>query len=329
MSAILLIKTSSLGDVVHNLPVVNDIRAGLGEDTIIDWVVEQAFAAIPKLHPGVRRVIPCELRRWRGSWWRGATRWQWRAFVGQLRAERYDAIIDTQGLFKSALVARAADGRRFGLDWRSSREPLRLFYHRTFRVPWCEHAIERNRRLCALALGYTLRGAPDYGLRSPLSRPSWLPHGFYAVLLHATSHPRKLWPEERWSQLGAELQQSGLALVLPWGSLAEHARAKRLAQCLPGALVPDKLDLEALAAVIAASAATIGVDTGLTHLAAALGVPVVGIYGATDPAATGVLSAGLALNLGTPGRFPSVADVVAALGRLGAPKGPYPARQDA
>src|SRR5690606_22096385 len=135
------------------------------------------------------------------------------------------------------------------------------------------HAVERNRRLCALALGYEVRGAPDYGIRAEPSSAHWLPARPYLVLLHATSHPRKLWPEGRWVALGNPLTQSGFDLVLPWGSEEEHARAERLASRLPGAVVAPKLDLADLAGVIARASAVVGLDTGLTHLAAALGVP--------------------------------------------------------
>jgi len=149
---ILLVKTSSLGDVVHNLPVVADIQNALGP-TRIDWVVERSFDAIPAMHPGVRRVIPCEIRRWRHAWWTAATRREWSRFVDELRSERYDAIIDTQGLLKSAVIGCFGQGRRYGLDWRSSREPLRVFYDQVFDVPRTMHAVHRNLRLCGLALG--------------------------------------------------------------------------------------------------------------------------------------------------------------------------------
>lgn len=314
---ILLVKTSSLGDVVHNLPVVADIRSACGEGVVIDWVVERSFAAVPALHPRVRSVIPCEIRRWRRSWKSQDVRAEWRSFVHRLRRETYDAILDTQGLLKSAIVARVARGARYGLDWRSSREPLRLFYDRVFDVPWDVHAVERNRRLCAAALGYRVEGPPLYGIRADPLDASWLPRQRYAVLLHATSHPSKLWPEREWTELGARLGASGCVALFPWGSEEEHERAQRLAAALPGAVVLPRLGLDQIAGVIAGSVAVVGVDTGLTHLAAALGVPVVGIYGATDPGATGVYAAGSVVNTGERSRFPSVDEVAAALVSLG------------
>jgi heptosyltransferase-1 len=317
MMRILLVKTSSLGDVVHNLPVVADIRAAFGADVAIDWVAERSFAAVPTLHPQVRSVIACEIRRWRRSWRSREVHAEWRSFVHRLRSETYDAIVDTQGLLKSAIVARIARGLRYGLDWRSSREPLRFFYDRVFDVPWDAHAVERNRRLCALALGYRVEGPPVYGiLANRLDAPS-LPRGQYVVLLHATSHPSKLWAEREWIALGSRLAACGCVALFPWGSADEHERAQRLAAALPGAVVLPRLGLDQLACVMAGSVAVVGVDTGLTHLAAALGVPVVGVYGATDPGATGVYAAGPVLNVGARSRFPSVEEVVAALSKLG------------
>jgi heptosyltransferase-1 len=315
VSQLLLVKTSSLGDVVHSLPVVTDLLR-VSPRARVDWVAERSFASIPALHPGVRSVIPCELRRWRRTWLSRTTRSEWRDFLARLRSTRYDAIIDTQGLLKSALIARLAHGRRYGLDWPSSREPLRLFYDRTFNVPWSMHAVERNRRLAAMALGYEPAGDPDYGIRCAPSDAPWLPRKPNAVLLHASSHARKLWPESSWIDLGQRLARHGYSLLLPWGSPDEQARAMRLTQQIPNSAVPPAMELVEVAAILAGAAAVVGVDTGLTHLAAALGVPTIGIYGATDPRATGLYARGGAFNRGGPGRFPSVDDVLDALREL-------------
>lgn len=317
MTSILIVKTSSLGDVVHSLPVIADIRAALG-DVTIDWVAERSFAAIPAMHPGIRQVLACEIRRWRKTWMQRETRREWDAFKRRLRSQAYDAIVDTQGLLKSAVIARIARGRRFGLDWHSSREPLAPLYDAVFRVPWTCHAVERNRMLCGQALGYPVVGAPVYGIAAGPVTADWLPQRPYVVLLHATSHPSKLWPERNWIELGARLAAAGYAALIPWGTDDEHARARRIAGELPDAVVPQRLGLDVLAGAIGAASAAIGVDTGLVHLAAALGVPVVGVYGATDPTATGVY-APRAVNVGARGRFPAVDEVVAALDELRLP----------
>lgn len=316
MPRILLIKTSSLGDVVHNLPVVGDIAAAI-PGAVIDWVVEESFAAIPQLHPRVARVWPVAVRRWRRTLWRPAVWGEIRAFIGNLRDQHYEAVIDTQGLLKSAWIAGAARGVRHGLDRQSSREPLGWFYDRTHHVPWGQHAVERNRQLAARALGYTVSAPAQYGIAAVVQTFAWLDKSRpYAVLLHATSADRKLWPEERWIELGKALAAQGISGVLPWGTAAEHERSTRLQQHIPQAVVPERLELSALAALLAQARVVVGTDTGLTHLAGALGVPTVGIYCATDPAATGLYACARGVNLGGIGMPPAVVDVMAAVGKL-------------
>lgn len=315
MNAILLIKTSSLGDVVHNLPVASDVRAAFPE-VEIDWVVEEGFAEIPRMHPAVHGVLPVAIRRWRVSWWRSGIRGEVCRFLGILREKTYDAVIDTQGLLKSALIARAARGVRYGLDWASSREPLRPFYDRTFSIPRSMHAVERNRRFAARALGYALRPRVDYGIHPEAVEFSWLSKRPYAVLIHATSAARKLWPEKDWVALGKHLHARGVAAVLPWGNAVERDRSARLAQDIPGAIVPPVLRLAEIASLLAGARLALGVDTGLTHLAAAVGTPTVGIYGATDPAATGLYGSERAINVGGKGRIPQAVEITAAVDRL-------------
>ena len=312
LSNILLIKTSSLGDVLHNLPVVTDIRSHFPAARI-DWVVEENFAALPALHHGVREVIPVALRRWRESWW--ASRGEIRAACRNLHARHYDIALDTQGLLKSALIARCAQTTRCGLARDSAREPLAsLFYNRRFSVASDQHAVERNRQLAAQALGYAPEGQADYGIRPPaIARPVWLMGGAYAVLLHATSRADKLWNEANWIALGHYLHEKNIRCVLPWGSEAEQARSLRLAAAIADAIVPPRLSLNEAAALLGGAQAVIGVDTGLAHLAAALGVPTVGIYTATDPALTGLHSGRCAVNLGNIDRAPDAAAVIAAL----------------
>lgn len=312
LSSILLIKTSSLGDVLHNLPVVTDIRSRFPEVSI-DWIVEESFAALPALHHGVREVIPVAMRRWRKSWW--ASRGEIRAACRNLQARHYDIALDTQGLLKSALISRCAQTTRCGLAWDSAREPFAsLLYHRRFAVARDQHAVERNRQLAAQALGYVLEGQADYGIQPPpFSRPAWLMEGAYAVLLHATSRADKLWDEANWIALGHYLHEKNIRCVLPWGSEAEQARSLRLAAAIADAVVPPRLNLNEAAALLGGAQAVIGVDTGLAHLAAALGVPTVGIYTATDPALTGLYAGRRAVNLGNINRAPDTAAVIAAL----------------
>ena len=333
----LLVKTSSLGDVVHNLPVVSDLTAQFPGCTI-DWGVERAFAAIPELHPKVRAAIPCELRRWRREIFQGDT---WRAISAlkaRIRSTEYDAVLDTQGLLKSALVTRMGRGQRHGLDWKSSREPLAPFYDQVHEVPWGRHAVQRNRELVAKALGYPVPATLTYGIEAPSiesvagdaaaprdpERPwlpstqlhDWLPERPFGVLLHASSAESKLWPVHQWKKLIAHLDGEGFTSVLPWGSPHEKEAADHIAAGLRGATVPPSMNLRTLAAVLGRARFCIGVDTGLTHLAAALGRPTVGLYVTTDPDATGVYAPGIASNVGTKGHPPSLVDVLSALKRV-------------
>ena len=293
--------------MVHNCPAISDVaRKHPGVE--IDWVVEEPFAAIPSMHPAVRRVIPVRLRRWRGAWWRSAT---WRE-IGEARRsvarERYDAVIDTQSLLKSAVVSWCALGERHGMDAASARESLAAaFYDHRYAVPREMHAVERNRRLTAGALGYELDLPLDYGLERA---PDGTDERPYAVFLTMTSRADKLWPEERWIELGGAL---GLRALLPWGSEDERLRATRIASALPQAEVLPRLKLEQLARLFGRAQAVLGVDTGLTHLAAASGARTVGIYCGSDPALTGIYGAARATNVGAPGAAPSVDAVLKAL----------------
>jgi heptosyltransferase I len=308
---IVLIKTSSLGDVLHNLPLVTDIRKHVPEARI-DWVVEENFALLPSLHPAINRVIPVAMRRWRKSWWK--SRNEISTSCRKLQAATYDIALDTQGLLKSALIARCTHATRCGFSWNSAREPLAsLFYDRTFEVAKNQHAVERNRQLAALALGYTVQGAPDYGIRTPALFLPWLPAQPYAVLLHATSRSNKLWAEENWIALGLHLRQLGLRCVLPWGSTQEKARSERLCHSIPHALCPPSMKLDEAAAMLGQARVVIGVDTGLSHLAAALGTPTIGIYTATGPGLTGLYVGDKTVNLGGKGASPSVSTILTSL----------------
>jgi len=315
MSDILLIKTSSMGDVLHNLPVVTDICTHL-PNARIDWVVEETFAALPTLHPDVRSIIPVAIRRWRKSWL--SSRTEIRSALNQLHAQHYDYVLDTQGLIKSAIITRNANQPRCGYDWKSAREPLAsLFYDRTFFVGKQHHAVERNRQLAGLALGYTPSGIPDYGIQAPKLDLPWLsPDTPYIALLHATSRDDKLWDEANWIALGKHFADDGMQLVIPWGSTAEKVRSERLAAAIPNAISPPRLDLIQAAALLGNARAVIGVDTGLSHLAAALDVPTIGIYTATEPGLTGLHAGARAINLGGIRTSPSVDAVLSTLAQL-------------
>jgi len=309
---ILFVKTSSLGDVVHHCPAVSDAARRLA-GAQIDWVVEESFAGVAALHPAVRRVIPVALRRWRRALWRPAVWSELLELRRSLGAERYDAVVDTQGLLKSALLCTVARGVRHGYDAQSAREPLAArCYHVRHAVARAQHAVERNRALSAAALGYALDEECDYGLRVE-GAPPIEPGGPYAVLVTMTSRDDKLWPEGRWVQLGRALGSRGLRCILPWGSEAERLRCERLASAIGDALVPRRMALDELARLFGGARGVAGTDTGVTHLAAALGVPTVGIYCGSDPALTGLYGGARIRNLGDNGAPPATAAVAAAL----------------
>ena len=317
MPRILLVKTSSLGDVVHNLPVVADIRSHF-PDAEIDWVVEENFADIPALHAGVRRIWPVAMRRWRRQLFRPSAWREIAAFRRALREREYDAVIDTQGLLKSAILTSMARGPSHGQDRATAREPLAArFYTHTYNVACGRHAVVRNRELVARALGYDLPTTPpEYGIQAPVPPTLALPRKGggdladrpYVVCLHGTSRTSKEWPESHWRELAGRLAAKGYVAVFPWGNETEKSRAGCLCADGGSAIVLPRLGLRDLAAILGRAQAVVGVDSGLTHLACALNRPTVAIYTDTSPVLTGVYprDPSRAMNLGDSGTIPTV-----------------------
>ncbi len=285
---VLIVKLSSLGDVVHAMPVVHDIRKAF-PGAVIDWVVEPGFAPLVRRVDGVHEVIECALRRWREAWWTRTTRTEWRAFKSRLQAHRYDAVLDLQGLTKSALIARLAQltpgGASYGLanrtDGASHEPPARWLVDRAIRIESRIHALDRSRVLTSKALGYTLDGSPpQFGLRAqrvPDDGPPTL------VLVHGSSRDDKLWPEAAWIALGQRAIAQGWRIALPHAGAVELARAQRIARALTGdheaaAQVWPAMDLDALVDRLGATQGVIGVDSGLSHIAVALNLPHVQVY---------------------------------------------------
>lgn len=312
MDSLLFVKTSSLGDVVHNMPAVTEARRRWPQARI-SWLVEEAFAPLARLHPGVDDVIAVATRRWRSHLLSAVTWREMAVFRRELRARRFDRVVDTQGLLRSALLTVLARGERHGYDARSIREPLASrFYDVRHAVAKDQHAVLRNRAIAARALDYVPDVTIDYGLpRRP--EASQAP---YAVLLHGTSRARKEWRESDWIGLGQGLRKRGLGVVLPWGTEAERVRSERLSAAIKGSDVLPRRPLDETAKVISGAALVVGVDTGLLHLAAAYAVPLLGIYLATDPQLTGPIGPGPISILGGKSEYPGFARAIEAAERL-------------
>jgi lipopolysaccharide heptosyltransferase I len=314
MPDILFVKTSSLGDVIHNMPALTEARRRRPADRFF-WVVEEDFAPLVRLHPAVKEVIPAASRRWRRSVFSPSTVREVASFRRGLRRRHYDEVIDTQGLIRSGLIAWFADGRRHGYDSASIRErAASWFYDLRHHVARDLHAIDRNRLLTGQALGYVPEGPADFGLeRTQLAGSAGAP---YAILFHATARSEKEWPEKCWIALGAALQARKLRIVLPWGSEPERRRSEALAAVVTNAEVPERQPLAQIARLVAGASLVVGVDTGLVHLAAALGVPLVAIFVGSDPTLTGPRGQGRIAVVGSLGASPSVADAVAAIAQV-------------
>jgi heptosyltransferase-1 len=315
MSDILFIKTSSLGDVIHQMPAVTELRRNR-PSARISWVVEEAFAPLVRLNAAVNEVIAVDSRQWRRHLHRAAT---WRDagdFLRALRARGHDEIVDTQGLVRTAVIAKLARGRVHGYDAHSVREPpASWFYDVRHAVARDLHAITRNRALSALALGHAVDTVLDFGLdRAALAGKPPAP---YAVLLHATARPEKEWPEPAWIEAGRALGASGIEILLPYGTPREQARSERIAAALPKARVAERAPLDSVARLIAGASFVIGVDTGLLHLAAALGVPLVAIFVGSEPGLTGPKGVGPIVIVGGKNQMPSSGEVLAAAEQIG------------
>ena len=273
-----------MGDVLHTLPALTDAQNAL-PDITFDWVVEENFAEIPRWHGAVKRVIPIALRRWRKQPFSTNTQQAWKRYRTLLQENQYDAVIDAQGLVKSAFFAtRLAKGTKYGYNRQCAREPLAsFFYDRRFYVAYQQHAVERIRQLFALSLGYELpQTQGDYGIarhftNHAVEKP-------YIVFIHATTRADKHWLEDEWKKTAEKLTALfDVEIRLPWGNEQEHQRAQRIANGLDKTTVLPKLTLTELADQIANAKAVISVDTGLAHLTAALDKPNITLYGATDP----------------------------------------------
>jgi heptosyltransferase-1 len=330
---ILLVKLSSLGDVLHNLPIVWDLRARL-PNAQIDWVVEEGYVHLlgPLLSKdgfkGIDHIIPFGLRRWKKNLFKLATWQQFFAFKQKLQATQYDYLIETQGLLKSALVCTLANKSSKAIvaglanaTQFSGYEPIaKSFYNQCVQVPVDCHAVDRSRRVMCSALDWPLLGRTNTPLFYPESFSQALAEKTikglqkpYVLCFHSTAREAKRWSNQHWIALGKELASRGYQVVLPWGNPVEKEASKEIAKYVPGALVPQAFSIEDAFSIIAHAALTIGVDTGLTHLAAVLGRPTVEIYCDSPRWKTEGYWAKNICNVGDIGHPPSTSEVVSAV----------------
>ncbi|MES2831434.1 MAG: lipopolysaccharide heptosyltransferase I [Pseudomonadota bacterium] len=329
---ILIVRVSSLGDVVHNMPMVADLLRHHPEAQI-DWVVEEAYAPLIRLNKGVHRVIPFALRRWRKSLLTAATRAEIAMFRRTLREVAYDLVFDTQGLLKTGVVMNQArlapGGQRIGLanaTEGSGYEAIsRIFHTRSVAVHPRTHAVARARRVAADTLHYPIEEPADFLLEAPTVSPAaagWLPVHSYAVFFHGTARAAKQWHPAHWVAIGRLLAGRGLQVLLPWGSAEEHAAARHLANNIPHALVLPQLPMMDAVVLASQAALVIGLDSGLTHIAAAYERPTIELYCDSPRWKTEGNWASCIVNLGDMGNPPTVADVAHAVEQL---LGPAPA----
>lgn len=286
---VLIVKTSSMGDVLHTLPALTDAMHAI-PGIRFDWAVEENFAQIPGWHPAVDKVLPVAIRRWRKHWFGSQQREERVLFKRELQSRQYDIVIDAQGLIKSAaLVTRLSKGMKHGQDSRSAREPFASWwYDIRHEVSKKQHAVERTRELFAKSLGYEKpQTQGDYAIAGHFSTIATDEAAPYLIFLHATTRDNKHWPEDHWRGLIELVQPMGLRVKLPWGAEHEHQRAQRLAEGFEYVEVLPKLSLEAVAQQLAGACAVVSVDTGLSHLTAALDRPNITLYGPTDPGLIG------------------------------------------
>lgn len=320
---ILLIRVSSLGDVLHNMPMVDDLVAHF-PDAQIDWVVEEAYVNLVKLQPKVNKVIPFALRRWRKSLRSAETRKELKAFYRAVRDEEYDFVFDTQGLLKTGIImgmARSAkNGKKVGLangTEGSGYEGIsRIFHDQSVAVDRHTHAVLRGRLVAAKACGYMVDTPASFGLQKLTTDPDWMPASPYVVFFHGTAGASKKWARNNWIETARNLQVKDWPILLPWGNAEEKHEAEAMAEKMHDARVLPKLSMQDAVVLAQRAALVIGVDTGLTHIAAAYETPTIEIYCDSPKWKTEGNWSEKILNLGDKGAPPSVAEVEIAFERL-------------
>ncbi len=320
---ILIIRVSSLGDVLHNMPVVSDLLQHF-PDASIDWVVEEAYVNLVRLHPGVRRIIPFALRRWRKKLLSTQNRAEIRQFLRALREEPYDLILDTQGLLKTGFLMGWAqtsqNGKKAGLangTVGSGYEGIsRIFHDQSVAVDPYTHAVLRGRLVAAAAAGYPVDRPAVFGIQPPVCEAAWMPAHPFVVFFHGTAGAAKKWARSNWIAIADYLQTLALPVLLPWGNAEEKAEAEAMAAAMPNASVLPALSMQEATLLAYSATLAIGVDTGLTHIAAAYETPTIELYCASPKWKTEGNWSERIINLGDDGAAPTVDEVCRAMTQL-------------
>ena len=318
---ILIVKTTSMGDIIHAMPSVVDLASWWQtrhptQPLEIDWLVEESFVELPQMLPVVSHVYPLAMRRWRKQLFKAETWREIRSLRRLLQSRHYDIALDLQGLIKSAIWVRMSGAkRRFVMDRTHARESVAsYFYSEGFEYEHDQHAIERLRSVTANAMHYSVSHCPRFGIQLDKSEAlPWNSESRYGVMLFATSRADKQWPEDSWVELGTMWQQDGVTPILVWGSSAEKEQAERIAAKIPTARVAERMNLREAALLLKGAVQVVGVDTGLTHLACAIGCPVVALFSATPAWRFGPYWSDRQVSLGGDGEIPSVPEVYHAL----------------
>lgn len=274
---ILIVKTSSLGDLFHALPAVHLLKTGLNAE--IDWVVNSGYESLVKCFTDIDRVIPFS---------RSNVQANLKNFLTDLRQDKYDLVVDMQGLMKSALIARAA----------RSHKRIGPSFHREFAHLFYDHvAAERNKERHAVDENLDIPRFLDlpidpvvFPVVFPPSSDLCSPSSISILLSPCSRHAAKNWPVERFAAVGKALHEKTGATLYISGGPEDAAVCKKLMELLPPGSAHNlcgKTSLVELGGILQAMALVITVDSGPMHMAAATGTPTLAIFGPTDPLRVG------------------------------------------
>ena len=308
---VLVLRLTSMGDVVLTLPAVNDMLENIPGITI-DWMVEKPFASIVQMNPKINLVHTAHWRKWRKALFKAETRNAIKEFRHKLKAVQYDVVIDFQGqIAKSIFLGVMANGPLMGFAKQGLREPLAaLFYRKKAEVSKSLHLVPRSRALAAQIFDYPIPRTPArYGIAA--GKPYWLPSEpdkKYAVMIPHRSRHEAPWPMENWIAIGKKLKALNINVAVLWGSPAEEFFSQEIAAHFGGEVAPF-LTVAQAAALLEHAHVVIGLDTGFTHLATALERPTIALHCDFDPKLAGLVGSAFHISMGGGGTYASLESV--------------------